>query len=146
MGEIFAVNAQYGEFIQSLNVCEERLDVVINALQNMIADQNQAQSEIMLEYQADPEAIINGDLNQQMQEISSTESQLEALAYDLSESELDAFIEFQEQRQSNFSPFSIVGGTVDGFVDGPIFLGGDVIQSGSGQSRAIQILPIDPNY
>ena len=53
-----------------------------------------------------------------MQEISSTESQLEALAYDLSESELDAFTEFQEQRQSNFSPFSIVGGTVDGFVDG----------------------------
>ena len=64
MGEIFAVNAQYGEFIQSLNVCEERLDVVVNALQNMIAGQNQAQSEIMLEYQADPEAIINGDLHQ----------------------------------------------------------------------------------
>lgn len=146
MGEIFAVNAQYGEFIQSLNVCEERLDVVINALQNMIADQNQAQSEIMLEYQADPETIINGDLRQQMQEISSTESQLEALACDLSESELDAFTEVQEQRQSNFSPFSIVGGTVDSFVDGPIFLGGDVIQSGSGQYRAIQILPIDPNY
>ena len=81
-----------------------------------------------------------------MQEISSTESQLEALACDLSESELDAFTEFQEQRQSNFSPFSIVGGTVDGFVDGPIFLDGDVIQSRSGQSRAIQILPIDPNY
>ena len=64
MGEIFAVNAQYGEFIQSLNVCEERLDAVVNALQNMIAGQNQAQSEIMLEYQADPEAIINGDLHQ----------------------------------------------------------------------------------
>jgi len=64
MSEIFAVNAQYGEFIQSLNVCEEQLDVVVNALQNMIAGQNQAQSEIMLEYQADPEAIINGDLHQ----------------------------------------------------------------------------------
>jgi len=45
MGEVMSLNAQYGEFIKGLDVSEEREEVIINALHNLIADQNQAQSE-----------------------------------------------------------------------------------------------------
>ena len=51
MGEIMALNAQYGKYIKGLNVSKEREEVIINALHNMIADQNQARGELMLEMQ-----------------------------------------------------------------------------------------------
>ena len=98
MGEIMALNAQYGEYIKGLNVSEEREEVIINALHNMIADQNQARGELMLEMQtADPLLPTRAELFNQMRAISDPNSQLEVLAYDLTASELDAFAEFQEQ-------------------------------------------------
>lgn len=155
MGEIMAVNAQYGEFIRGLNVGEEREEVIINALHNLIADQNQARDELMLQMQTTPQAANLGDLSRRMQSISSPEAQLDALSYDLTDAELNAFSEFQEQRQSDFSSFEIVGGTVNGpiffgddvvqFGDDVIQFGDDVVQFGSGQSGAIQILPFNPN-
>ena len=51
MGDIMALNAQYEEYIKGLNVSEEREGVIINTLHNMIADQNQARGELMLEMQ-----------------------------------------------------------------------------------------------
>jgi hypothetical protein len=146
MGEIMALNAQYGEFIKGLNVSEEREEVIINALHNLIADQNQMRSEMILEMQADPQAANRGDLRRQMQAISSPEAQLDALSYDLTESELNAFNEFQEQRRNSYSPFfSRSTSSSNGVVNGPTFFSGELIQGGSGQSEAIQIVPIRPN-
>lgn len=146
MGEIMAVNAQYGEFIKGLNVGEEREEVIINALHNLIADQNQARGEIMLEMQtADPQATTRTDLFEQMRAISDPSAQLETLAYDLTETELDAFAEFQDQRQNTVISFDPIGGTSSSFSGGAAFFEGGLIQSGSGQSGAIQILPISPS-
>ncbi|PCI74630.1 MAG: hypothetical protein COB20_14965 [SAR86 cluster bacterium] len=146
MGEIIALNSQYGEFIRGLDVSEEREEVIINALHNLIAEQNQMRSEVIQEMQADPQAADRGDLRRQMQAISSPEAQMEALSYDLSESELNAFNEFQKQRQNTYSPFfSRSTSSSSGFVNGPTFFGGEFIQGGSGQSGAIQIMPILPN-
>ena len=103
MGEIMALNAQYGEFIKGLNVSEEREEVIINALHNLITDQNQARSEIVQSMQADPQAVTRGDMRRQMRAISDPGSQLEALAYDLSETELDAFAEYQQQKTKHSS-------------------------------------------
>jgi hypothetical protein len=101
MGEIMALNAQYGEYVKRLNVSEEPEEVIINTLHNMIADQNQARGEPMLEMQTpDPLVPARADWFYQMRAISDPNSQLEVLAYDLTASELDAFAEFQEQRQN----------------------------------------------
>lgn len=144
MGEIIALNAQYGEFIKGLDADDERMDVVITALQNLIANQNQARSDIIQELQANPQAAIREDLRQRMEAVSSPAAQLEALAYDLTDAELSAFEEFQQQRQNTFSSFRRIEGTTAGPINGPFFLGTDVIQGGSGQSRAVQILPVAP--
>ena len=143
MGEIMALNAQYGEFIKGLNVSEEREEVIINALHNLITDQNQARSEIIQSMQTDPQAVTRGDMRRQMRAVSDPGAQLQALAYDLSETELDAFAEYQEQRQNTSQAFEFIGGTGSP-VGGRAFFNGGLIQSGSGQSRAIQILPTDP--
>ena len=149
MGEIMSLNAQYGEFIKGLNVSEEREEVIINALHNLIADQNQARAEIMLEMQtADPLATTRTDLFEQMRAISDPRSQLEALAYDLTASELDVFEEYQEQRQNTVMSFGPIGGVSGSTSEGVAFFEGRLgrlIQSGSGQSGAVQILPVDPN-
>ncbi len=146
MGEIMALNAQYGEFIKELDVSEERKEVVINALHNLITDQNQAQSEFMLQMQADPQAASRGDLRRQMQTIYSPEAQLEALSYDLTESELDSFNEFQEQRRNAYSPFFSRSTSIsNGVVNGIPYFSGNLIQGGSGQSPAIQIVPTRPD-
>ena len=141
MREIMALNAQYGEYIKGLNVSEEREEVIINALYNMIADQNQAREQLMQEMLTDPQSTGRDDLHRLMEATSSPEAQLNALSYDLTEAELNAFSEFQEEQQDIFSSFEIFGGPVNG----PIFLGDDVVQFGSGQSGAIQILPINPS-
>jgi len=146
MGEIMALNAQYGEFIKELDVSEERKEVVINALHNLITDQNQAQSEFMLQMQADPQAVNRGDLRLQMQTIYSPEVQLEALSYDLTESELNTFNEFQEQRRNTYSPFFSRSTSIgNGVVNDLPYFSGNLIQGGFGQSPAIQIVPTRPD-
>jgi hypothetical protein len=144
MGEIMALNAQYGKYIKGLNVSKEREEVIINALHNMIADQNQARGELMLEMQtADPLLPTRDDLFNQMRAISDPNSQLEVLAYDLTASELDAFAEFQEQRQNTSVSFGPIGGTSGVWVEGEAFFEGSLIQSESGLSGPVQILPIN---
>jgi hypothetical protein len=136
MAEIMALNAQYGAFIKGLAVSEEREEVIINALHNLIIDQNQARSEIIQEMQAGPQAVTRGDLRHQMRAISDPSSQLEALAYDLTASELDAFAEFQEQRQST----SVLFGGVEGHSAAPLaaLFSSAVIQSKAGLGNLAQ--------
>ena len=144
MGEIMVLNAQYGKYIKGLNVSKEREEVIINALHNMIADQNQARGELMLKMQtADPLLPTRDDLFNQMRAISDPNSQLEVLAYDLTASELDAFAEFQEQRQNTSVSFGPIGGTSGVWVEGEAFFEGSLIQSESGLSGPVQILPIN---
>lgn len=140
MGELFALNGQYGAYLQSLDVSDERMDVVINALSEMISNQNQARSEIIQAMRADPAAANRGDLALQMQAINHTEAQREALSYSLTESELDAFVEFQKQRQDSTTAFTTFGGARNG-----IRLRSEgQFQNNAGQPRAIQLLPAPP--
>tara|TARA_B110000858_G_scaffold115070_1_gene131490 strand:+ start:366 stop:1208 length:843 start_codon:yes stop_codon:yes gene_type:complete len=144
MGEIMAVNAQYGDFIKNLDVSDERKEIVINALQNLITDQNQLRMEVLQEMQVNPQMAGRDDLRQQMQAISSPEAQLETLSYDLTESELNAFNEFQEQRQNLITPYSRAGRPMRGGLGGSAFFSGDVIQVGPGQPPMLQLLPGNP--
>ena len=143
MGEIFAVNAQYGDFIRNLDVSDERKEVIIHALQNLIADQNQLRTEIIQEMHVNPQMAGRGDLlHQKMQAIDSPDAQQEALSYDLTESELSAFSEFQEQRLNNYFR---AGRPMSGLSSGSAFISGDVIQVAPGQPPALQLLPRIPS-
>ena len=146
MGEITALNAQYGEYVKRLNVSEEPEEVIINTLHNMIADQNQARGEPMLEMQTpDPLVPARADWFYQMRAISDPNSQLEVLAYDLTASELDAFAESQEPRQNTSASFGPIGKTSGVLSGGAAFFEDSLIQSGPRQSSAVQILPINPD-
>jgi hypothetical protein len=139
-GELFALQGQYGDFLQSLDVTDERMDVIINALSNMLAEQNQARMQLLEDMQANPQQTNRRDLRQQMAAVSNPEAQLERLAYDLSESELDTFATFQSQRQNSILSIN----SADTSSYNPFFFGGSGIQRGSAQSTAIQILPANP--
>ena len=78
-----------------------------------------------------------------MRAISDPSSQLEVLSYDLTASELDAFAEFQEQRQNTSASFSLIGGTSVVLSGGAAFFEDTLIHSGSEQSGAVQILTIN---
>jgi len=79
-----------------------------------------------------------------MRAISDPSSQLEVLSYDLTASELDAFAEFQEQRQNTSASFSPIGGTSGVLSGGTAFFEDTLIHNGSEQSGAVQILTINP--
>ncbi len=140
IGEVYAMNAQYGEFLGELDVSEDRLEVVINALSNMLSDQNQARAEIALAMQASPAAATQEEMYRQILSIASPEAQLEALSYDLSDSELEAFSEFQERRQNSSAFFGRAGASPVGSG----LIRGGLIQNGPGQTEVIQLMPAMP--
>ena len=152
MSEIITLNAQYGDFLKSLNISEERMDVVINALSNMLADQNQARSAIAEDRRANPTAVSSGNFPERMQAISDPEAQIEALSYELTESELNAFSEFQEQRRTSYNPFfsystssegtistSSTSSTSAGTTSDINFFSTGLIESGPRQSLGVQL-------
>ena len=115
-------------------------------MHNMIACQNWARGELILEMQtADPLVPARADLFNQMRAISDPNSQLEVLAYDLTASELNAFAEFQEQRQNNSASFGPIGGTKSVLSGGSAFFEDNLIHSRSEQSAAVQILTVNPS-
>lgn len=157
--QIISLNAQYGDFLKSLNISEERMGSVINALSNMDADQTQAQRALAEEMRADPTALNSNDFQERMQAISEPQAQIEALSYELTESELNAFSEFQEQRRQSYNPFFIhstsSGGTFStstgttsststGTTSPINFFSTELIERDSGQPRAVRILPAQP--
>lgn len=149
MGELMSLHSQYGPFIDGLDISEERMEVVINALSNMITEQNELRRQIGQEMRGNPDAINRSEFRERMQAINDPSAQIEALSYELSDSELDAFREFQEQRNSSYNPFfirsadtatSISTGSTQGFN----FFSTDVIEVSPGPSRAIQLQRAEP--
>ena len=94
---------------------------------------------------ADPLVPARAGLFNQMRAISDPNLQLEVLAYDLTASELNAFAEFQDQRQNNSASFGPIGGTSGVLSGGAAFFEDNLIHSGSEQSGAVQILTINPS-
>jgi len=149
MGELMSLHSQYGPFIDGLDISEERMGVVINALSNMIEQQNELRRQIGREMRGNPEAINRSEFRERMQAINDPAAQIEALSYALSESELDAFREFQEQRRSNYNPFFVTEtGTTATISTGSTssynFFSTDVIEASPGPSRAIQLQRAEP--
>lgn len=96
LGQLMSLQGQFGGFLQNLDVSDERKEIIMNALSNLIADQTQARMNLMLEMRN--QQIGRGEMRRQRLAIDSPEAQREALSFDLTEDELAALAEFQNSR------------------------------------------------
>ncbi len=155
LGEIMSIQGQFGGFLESLQVGDERMEIIVDALGNLIADQNQARMSLMMEVTS--QDVNRREMRSQMRAISSPEAQLETLSFVLTDNEMSVLEEFQatQANQQNevraFMTNPITAGDATGFRfwgrgqrgrgnDDTIFR----IDSGSGTADAIRIQPVNP--
>ena len=86
---IMAVQGQYSEFLNSLNVNTQRKEVIAQALVNMTMELNSKRMDLATQ-QLEPR-----ELRQQMVALSSPQAVRESLAYELTEEELAQFETYQ---------------------------------------------------
>lgn len=115
MAQLMALQGQYGEFLQSLDVDDERLEVIADALLNQIAEQNQRRVEIVQARANDDRTNIQ-EIRRAMRELNSPESQREALSYVFTAEEMAAFERYQESQpqQRGFAAATFIGSPNNG--------------------------------
>lgn len=137
LGEVMSLQGQFGGFLQSLAVSDERMEIVVDALGNLIADQNNARIALM------QDARLGGNFDRremgtQMREIMSPEAQRASLSFVLTDDELSALDTFQSQQGNQGATIrSFVGNpNADGAAGAFIFGGG---RGGSGTASGVII-------
>ena len=138
--EFMSMQNRYGDFIGSLDVSDERMDVIIGALGNVIATENQARMELLQQVQAGEVSLEA--LSEQILEVHDSDAQLNELSYVLTADELAAFSEYQEQ-QGN-SRIAILGGQAGGVQESQTFFAGSSAD-GSPLQGEIRILRVAPD-
>jgi hypothetical protein len=135
--EVMSLQGQFGPFLQALDVSDARMEEIVNALGNVIADQNQARQDIM--QQAQSQEISRREVRTQMRDVMNPETMIETLSYDLTDQELNVLTEVQEQQRSQgvFGSSSI--SINDGNFSTPV--PGLFLQGGSGTSAAQPLSP-----
>ncbi len=98
LAQLMSLQGQFGGFLQNLDVSEERKEIIMTALSNLIADQTQSRMDLMSEMRN--QQLDRSEMRRKMQALSSPEAQREALSFDLTEDELAALAEFQDTRDS----------------------------------------------
>ena len=137
LGEIMSLQGQFGGFLQSLDVSDERMEVIVSALGNLIAEQNQQRINLMLE--ARNQGGNRREMRGELMAITSPEAQLQALSYDLTEEELAALADFQADRgnQQIFSRSFIANPTLG--ADDAAFNSGSLWEQRTGTIQAVPI-------
>lgn len=112
LGELMSVHGQFGPFLQALDVSDERMEIIVESLTNIISSQNTARQEIF-------EAAQNGDIGRrdmrtQLAAIMNPENLFEDLSYDLTENEIAVLQQVQEEQRSQTATgtFSFQSGTL----------------------------------
>lgn len=144
--ELMTLQSMYGGFLQALDVDDTRLDVIVDGLSNMIADQNQARMDLMLQMQQDTANSNPRQIRQQMQAINSPETQAEALSYVLTDDEMDLFNQFQASQPQPAILRSVISGT-DGSgttTESRVFIGSPAGINSSGNLN-FEIITAEPN-
>lgn len=144
LGTLMAMQSLYGDFLRELDVDDQRMDAIIDGLNNIIAERNQLRMDAIEELRQNPGRSQAQALRQQMLAMSSPDAQLEALSYLLSDEELELYQQVREQQLENGTlrtqTFAIREGVRAGQAG---FIGGAttdmIIQSGQGDAPAIQI-------
>jgi len=130
LSEVMAVHGQFGAFLQALDVDDARMEVVVDALSNVVASQNQARADIL-------QAVQNEEIGRrEMREVMNPETMFEELAYSLTEDELNLLQQVREEQsdQAAFGTFSMRAGNT-------LSVNPGLIQQGRGVSPAQPISP-----
>ena len=93
---LIGVQGEFGGFLESLDVSEERKETITQALVDLNLSRSATRRDLARQ-QLEPQEMAD-----QMMALMSPEATREILAYDLTDEELAAFDEFQEQRQNTF--------------------------------------------
>ena len=97
LAEIMSLQSIYGGFLQALDVSDERMEEIVDALTSQIAENNRARREIIEENVGNPEG--RRSIRRELFALDSPSAQREAVSYFLDETELAVFDSFQEERQ-----------------------------------------------
>ena len=138
--EFMSMQNRYGDFIGTLDVSDERMDVIIGALSNVIATENLARMELMQQVQSGEVSLET--LPEKMMGVHDQESQLDELSYVLTEDELAAFSEYQDQQGNQ--RIQILGGPGGGVQESQSFFVGSGAD-GSPVNGEIRILRVQPD-
>lgn len=147
VGEIMSLQSQYGGFLQSLDVSDERMEVIVDGLSNMVADQNQARMELLQELRQQDSPPQ--DLRLKMQGINNADAQREAMSYVLTDDEMALFNETLANQPGSqnirmFTTGAVGAAGTPGLqaVDGAVFFG--TRQSGPDGTTNIEIIRAEP--
>ena len=146
LGQLMSLQGMYGGFLQRLDVDEDRMEVLIDGLGNVIEEQNQRRFEIINEMRNNPDNIEN--IRREMFAANGPDAQRDALSFLLTDEEMAQYDEFrEEQRQSGFTQsqaISLGGGRGNRVM---MFSGQATpdVQSGQGQSTSIRIISEEIN-
>lgn len=136
LGTLISLQGRYGEFLTSLNVSDERMEIIVGALNNMLTEQNQVRLELMTQARSAGRDTDRRQLRTQLGAINNPEAQIEYLSFALTEDELTAFTDFQELQQAEARSLRTFGGRPG--IDGNAVLFNPDFQGGRGRARAIQ--------
>ena len=89
MRQVMSMQGRYGEFLSALDVSEGRKEVIVDALINMMTDQDQQRRELIAQNAGNQQG--RRELRREMLAISSPDAQVEALSYVLDDNEMAAF-------------------------------------------------------
>lgn len=97
MRQVMSMQSRYGDFLSALDVSNERKQVIVDALINMMVDQDQQRRELIAQ-NADNQ-LGRRELRRQIFATRSPEAQAEALSYVLDDNEMAAFEAFQAEQE-----------------------------------------------
>ncbi|MEX0618601.1 MAG: hypothetical protein WDZ76_07060 [Pseudohongiellaceae bacterium] len=120
---LMSVGTQYRNFLDALEVSDERLDEIIDGLIAVTAEQNRARQDLLQQRMVfnpsqnggrptQPDPAVLEDMRRQMVELANPEATREALSYYLTDEELELFSRVQEPVTAGFRAFSSDGDAV----------------------------------
>lgn len=134
------MQGRYGEFLSALDVSEGRKEVIVDALINMMTDQDQQRRELIAQNAGSQQG--RRELRREMFAISSPDAQVEALSYVLDDNEMAAFESFQEeqreQRRTTSTSF------ISGSARGPVRVNETTTTDANGQIETRIIEMVEP--
>jgi len=140
MRQVMSMQGRYGEFLSALDVSEGRKEVIVDALINMMTDQDQQRRELIAQNAGNQQG--RRELRREMLAISSPDAQVEALSYVLDDNEMAAFESFQEeqreQRRTTSTSF------ISGSARGPVRVNETTTTDANGQIETRIIEMVEP--
>jgi len=114
--EFLSLQNLYGEFLGSLDVGDERMELITGALAHMLAIEKQEREKVLQQIR---EGLLDPDIIGELWiRIGSQESQLNEMSNVLTEQELTAFSDYRESLR--FRPENINSVTFGSIVDGEV--------------------------